>query len=218
LTSPNQIACEIEALRGRIDEARKALTLIARSESSADVQRQAMYKANASALRFAEQRYEEALTDGEHAFEARRTLWSHHVSVKTGFVYAAEAAFALGNPEKVEELVAQVESLRPGELQPFLRAHAARFRARLSVLRGAADSADHGFRQAESIFREFGIPFWLAVTQLDHAEWLALGEGPEEGEPLLAEARETFDRLGAKPWLERLERVAVGGPQTTMVP
>jgi hypothetical protein len=30
----------------------------------------------------------------------------------------------------------------------------------------------------------------------------------EEAEPLLVDARETFERLEAAPWLERLERAA----------
>jgi hypothetical protein len=46
-------------------------------------------------------------------------------------------------------------------------------------------------------------PFYLAVTQLEWAEWLA-GQGrAAEAEPLLAEARETFERLEATPWVER---------------
>ena len=55
------------------------------------------------------------------------------------------------------------------------------------------------------MFREFGFVFYLAVTQLEHGEWL-VGEGRDaEAEPLLSEARETFERLRATPWLERLD-------------
>ena len=32
----------------------------------------------------------------------------------------------------------------------------------------------------------------------------------DEAEPLLAEAREIFERLEAKPWLDRLEAVQAG--------
>jgi hypothetical protein len=55
------------------------------------------------------------------------------------------------------------------------------------------------------VFLEFGFVFYLAATQLEHAEWLIEQGRPGEAEPLLAEARETFERLGAKPWLERIE-------------
>jgi hypothetical protein len=47
------------------------------------------------------------------------------------------------------------------------------------------------------------VPFYLAVTELEYADWLASQERAEEAEPLLAEAREIFERLEAKPWLER---------------
>jgi hypothetical protein len=40
-------------------------------------------------------------------------------------------------------------------------------------------------------------------VQLEHADWLRTRSRSEEGEPLVAEARETFERLEAKPWLER---------------
>jgi len=50
--------------------------------------------------------------------------------------------------------------------------------------------------------------FWLAVTQLEHGEWL-VGQGrPSEAEPRLAEAGEIFERLEARPWLERATAVA----------
>ncbi len=65
-----------------------------------------------------------------------------------------------------------------------------------------------GFATAASRFRELEMPFWLALTELEHAEWL-IGEGrADEAEPLLAEAREIFERLKATPWLERVTATA----------
>ncbi|HEY8724958.1 MAG TPA: hypothetical protein VIL92_14025, partial [Gaiellaceae bacterium] len=61
-----------------------------------------------------------------------------------------------------------------------------RFRARL-------DGDEAGYRAAAARFRELEIPFWLAVTLLEHGE-----------EPGLAEAREIFERLEATPWLDRV--------------
>jgi hypothetical protein len=62
------------------------------------------------------------------------------------------------------------------------------------------------FAEAEKTFRELAIPFWLAVTLLEHAEWLAMSGQAGEAEPLFAEARPIFQRLRAQPWLERLNR------------
>jgi hypothetical protein len=59
-------------------------------------------------------------------------------------------------------------------------------------------------------FRELGMPFWLAVTLFEQGEWL-LSEGRStEVEPLYREAGEIFERLEARPWLERLDAVQAG--------
>jgi len=85
----------------------------------------------------------------------------------------------------------------------------ARFSARLAATRGEASSVEPGFKRSVALLREIGARFWLAVVLLEHGEWLAEAGRGEEAEPLLNEARETFERLEAKPWLERLEAVAV---------
>ena len=52
---------------------------------------------------------------------------------------------------------------------------------------------------------EHGLAFRHAATQTQQAEWLS-GQGrPDDADPLLAEAGETFERLETTPWLERLE-------------
>ena len=58
------------------------------------------------------------------------------------------------------------------------------------------------------MFRELELPFYLAVTLLEHGELLADQGQASEAEPLLAEATEIFERLGATPWLERARRLA----------
>jgi hypothetical protein len=55
-------------------------------------------------------------------------------------------------------------------------------------------------------FRDIGLPFWVAVTQLELGEWLPGQDRLEEAEPLLAEARGVFEGLRARPWLERADR------------
>ena len=40
---------------------------------------------------------------------------------------------------------------------------------------------------------------------LEHAEWLTANGRTDDAAPLFAEARETFERLGANPWVERLD-------------
>src|SRR5262249_1903790 len=151
----------------------------------------------------AEGRHVEALAEGTRAFEGRRHLGPSHQAVKTAFVAAVDAAFSIDRLDEAERLLATVEALPPGQIAPYMRAHGARFRSRLAPVRGGRDGVEPGLKSAEAIFREFKTPFWLAVTQLEHAEWLAAEGRSGEAEPLLLEARETFERLGAAPWLER---------------
>jgi hypothetical protein len=65
--------------------------------------------------------------------------------------------------------------------------------------------AEQGFAAAAATFREYSMAFWLAVTLTEHGEWLASEDRASEAEPMLTEARETFERVDAKPWLARLE-------------
>jgi hypothetical protein len=60
------------------------------------------------------------------------------------------------------------------------------------------------------------MPFWLAVTQLEHAERLHELGRDAEAEPLLSEAREIFAGLEASPWLKRA--TSLGPEQPVEVP
>jgi hypothetical protein len=150
----------------------------------------------------------EALAAGEEVVASRASLGLTHPSVKRGLVEAVEAALDIGDTAKADELLAIVQSARPGQVTLFLRAHAARLAARLAGRRGEIDSVEPGFLAAEQGFRDLGNPFGLGVTLLEHGEWMA-GQGRvDEALPLLAEARDIFERLEASPWVERLDRTA----------
>jgi class 3 adenylate cyclase/tetratricopeptide (TPR) repeat protein len=196
-----QSAVEIHIQRGELDGARRVFSMFSRLEQSTDVQERSCYLCTRASLRRAEGQPQEALADGEATIETGRTFGIGFQAVKQGIVEAVEAAFALGESAKIEELLASIETVPPGSRPPYLDAQAKRFRSRL-----AEDGAGYG--AAAEQFRELGIPFWLAVTLLEHGEWL-VGQGrPSQAEPLLAEANEIFERLGAKPWLERVTTAA----------
>jgi hypothetical protein len=65
------------------------------------------------------------------------------------------------------------------------------------------------FKAAAGLYREIGVPYFLAQTLTNHGEWLVEQGHPDEAGPLLTEAREIFDRLKARPWLERLDKTGV---------
>jgi len=173
--------------RGELDEARRVLAMFSRIENSTDLQDRAVYLGARTSLHRAEGRLQETLADAEATIETAATLGMSFQTVKQAVVEAIEAALSLGDSAKAEELLASVEEIPAGSRPPYLDAQTKRFRARLG-----GDAA--GYAAAAARFRELDIPFWLAVTLLE--------QGERSG---LAEAREIFARLGATPWLERVD-------------
>jgi predicted ATPase/class 3 adenylate cyclase len=200
-------AAEILVHRGELEQARRLLALDSRSEGSLDVQERAMQAGGRALIQRADGNLADALETAEEAVDAVSVLSTRHEAVRRGFVEATEAAFGLGRTDKVEELLTRIDALRPGELAAFLDGHRSRFRARLAAAQTRDRETERPFKAAARIFREYGLVFWLAVTLLEHGEWLVSQGRGEEAEPLLAEARETFEQLEAKPWLKRAARV-----------
>jgi predicted ATPase/class 3 adenylate cyclase len=189
--------------RGDREAARVLLTVADTLRDSDNAQSKAGYAAVEARVLRAEGRPTEALASAERGLAILGELSFADTLIKLALVEATEAALTLSNLDKAEELLTIPEALDPGQLTPFLQAQTARLRARLNATHGEHQGVDERFRSAASHFRECGVVFYLAVTQLEHAEWLA-GQGRnEEAQPLLVEARETFEQLRATPWLER---------------
>jgi class 3 adenylate cyclase/tetratricopeptide (TPR) repeat protein len=193
--------------RGRVEEARRILSLPSQLENSADVQERGAFAALTAIVLHAEGRLADALASGLEAIgHGERLGGGLGADAKLAFGIALDSALALGRFDDVEELLGRIDAISPGRRPPSLRGQAARFRARLEAARGQADGVEQGFKTASAIFREHGLVFHMAVTQLEHAESLAGQARDDEAEPLLIEAREIFERLEATPWLERLGR------------
>jgi hypothetical protein len=106
----------------------------------------------------------------------------------------------------VEGLTAILElvAAAPNEMHPSLAARIDLQHARVEVLRGGLEPP---FDRSVAAFRRTGEPYWVATTLLEQAEWLADQGWSDEIEPLVAEAREVFERLRAAPALERIARL-----------
>jgi predicted ATPase/class 3 adenylate cyclase len=204
LISPLTSVLELHIQRGDLEEARRIFSIYARLATSDDIQDQTCYALAEAALARAEGRAVDALAAAERSIARSPNLGVSNQAIKHAFVHAAEAALELGDREKAEGFLTTIESLQRGLRPPFLDASAHRLRAKLA---STAAEADSGYTAAAAHFRELELPFWLAVTLLEHGEWL--GEQGRTGEagPMLAEAREIFERLGATPWLERLPAI-----------
>ena len=184
---------------------------LAALDDSADVQARGAVLASRAVYYRGAGRHEEAYAAAEEglAIGARLGL-GVSVDAKVAYAEGLESALALGRFDAVEDLIKRIEAIPPGVRPPSLRAQAARFQALLRAARGEHATAEQGFKTAEAIFREHGLVFPLAVTQLEHGEWLVAQSRPEDAEALLREARETFERLEAAPYLARADAVGTG--------
>ncbi|MEP9364134.1 AAA family ATPase [Nocardioides sp. CN2-186] len=84
-------------------------------------------------------------------------------------------------------------------MRPRVQLHVDRARA---LLAESDDVAEELFRSAIA-GAELQVPFELAQARLDYGEWLRRRRRVIEARTLLEAARETFERLGATPSLER---------------
>jgi tetratricopeptide (TPR) repeat protein len=197
------VLARVQAGRGETQAVQRTLELAESLTGTKNVEWAATpLAAKTIALRFLG-RLEEALESGlsvatgpgEIANEDRREA----------YLEAGLAALELGNEQAVEELIAFVAQLPPALRTPLLRSTSARFEGLLAARRGDVKSADERLATAARELAEIEAPFNLAQILLDHAELLRGAGREDEAAPLLAQARTIFERLGARPWLERAD-------------
>ena len=149
-----------------------------------------------------------AVEHGERAFESYRAVGNPTDAVDA-LAAAVAAALELGDLESAERLLTLCDDLTRVERTLIVEAQLARLRGLLAARHGQSGQAEQSLKAAGARFRELGLPFWLAVSLLELGEVLVAEGRADEAAPLLAEAREIFDRLQARPWLERLDRAGV---------
>jgi len=206
-------AAEVARHRGDVATARAALDRASVLEGSASVQDRGAYYATKYSVLMAESRADDALALLEQATSDLESptdrVWLDLLTV--------EAALAAGHVDRAAEIVAVVDALPPGDTGPLIRAHAARCRACVAAARDEIERAEESFKIAAAAFREYGMPFHLACTQLERAEWLVSQGRAEEAAQLVTEARETLERLRATPWLERADALSAKLPTAAQV-
>jgi class 3 adenylate cyclase/tetratricopeptide (TPR) repeat protein len=205
--SPLSGILEMYLHRGQLQLARELLARFEPMKGSGISQVEGCFQAGLAAVRLAEGDHAAAVKAAEQAFQIREVDRITSQNCKLGFLHALEATLASGDHGKAVELLEVVEAQPPGLSSPLLQATAHRFRGRLA---GGDPGADRHFTAAAAQLRAAELPFYLAVVQLEHGEWLLARGRPDDAQPLLAEARDTFERLQAQPWLERVEAVAPG--------
>ncbi|WP_405802984.1 AAA family ATPase [Streptomyces sp. NBC_01187] len=146
----------------------------------------------------AEGAYETAYDQLRMVFTADGAPVHYHASYPA-LADLAAAAVRGGRREEAAALVERSARALAGNASPRLRALLGRARG---LLADPEDAEPH-FRAAlaDPVLEHW--PFERAQTLLDLAEWLRRRRRIAEARAPLAEALETFRRLGARPWIER---------------
>ncbi len=193
----------IRVHRGELDAAAAHVALFTElAADSDDAQERADYSCAEATLLAAQGDARGALLAAKRAREQGSRLGVWHYTVKEAIVSGVEAAIASGDIAAAEEFLRGVAALPTGDRSRYLEAQVQRLRALLARHDGDEAAVASGLDTAIQGFRALEVPFLTAVALLEKCEWLtALGRPLD---PALIEARQTFGRLRAKPWLQRL--------------
>jgi hypothetical protein len=153
-------------------------------------------------------RGDRALLAGDHALASREMLLASD-EPNIGHVFLAGAARAAlwgGDIATAREIADRLDA-QPNSSASFTAGRTA-VRAGIAALEGRRDEAIAGFRDALARLRAIGEDFELARTGLDFL--LLVGPGEPAARAAADEARPIFERVGARPYLERLGAAAAG--------
>src|SRR5262249_28514378 len=158
----------IHLARGEFEAASEGLEQYGRAVDLANVQERAAYDGARSSVLCAAGRIDDALEAGLAAFDSREPLGLGHPLVKLGFVAAADAALARGDVERLQQLVAEIDAVPPGQKSPYLAAQAARLDGHLAARAGDRERAAGRLRLSAATLRELAFPYWVAVSLLEY--------------------------------------------------
>jgi class 3 adenylate cyclase/tetratricopeptide (TPR) repeat protein len=215
VVGPVVISPLIHGNRGAPDSAAGVFTTYARYEQSGDVQEAAAFAAGRAAFLNSKGQHEDALTAAGRALDLSEKTGDTSFMTKVGLAEAVDAALMMGDLNRVRSLIERGDRLTSIKLSPVTRALVDRAKARLAVAAGEKEGVEALFGGAAGLFRECGVPFWLAATLTEQGEWYRAQGRDAAGISLLEEARAIFDSLGAVKWLERLDHAAAEAPAST---
>ncbi|WP_086828550.1 LuxR family transcriptional regulator [Allokutzneria sp. NRRL B-24872] len=150
-----------------------------------------------------------AVVDGDHeaAYEQFRQLFTaegdpvHYHCSYPGIGELAASAVRAGRQREAAEVVERAAKHLEGQFSARTNALVNRARA---LLAGPED-AEGFFEAALADPAGEQWPFERAQILLDYAEWLRRRRRITEARPKLSAAMEVFQRLGARPWIERAQ-------------
>jgi tetratricopeptide (TPR) repeat protein len=188
--------------RGDTEKVRELATEYATWDETAYAQAMGVRSWARTLVAQAENRHDDALAESLDGLRDP-SLNASRVGVELMLQHGGDSALAIGSADALAELL-ELGEAAPIDPTPTVRAALALQRARLAVVR---DDDDPPYAAAINAQRESHDPFWVATALLEHGEWLTAHSRADEAEPILAEARETFERLRVAPMLERLNGI-----------
>ena len=124
---------------------------------------------------------------------------------------AARGAILLHDIGRLRDATALLDA-RPNS-EPTILAARSWMHAAIDAMEGHPDEAASAFRAARGVLREIGHVFEEARVVIDEA--IVLGGDHPDVVAAAPEARAVFGRLGAQPYLDRLDRLVAEAPSAT---
>jgi tetratricopeptide (TPR) repeat protein len=199
----------LNALRGDDDAVSAILPRLEALATSENPQELGMIAMARALVATRSQRHAEAL---EHCKDALRHGEAFGVSTditRWTWPMACDNALTSGHVAEATRLIDWLDEHPPGHIPPVLRAEQQRIRARLLAVT-ADPRTSSAFTAALGALRDLGSPYHLAVGLLDQAEFLMAGDHSVADSPIVGEARAIAARLGARPLLDRVDRLTDG--------
>jgi tetratricopeptide (TPR) repeat protein len=193
--------------RGERDDARRQLSMIVDDVDTNDVQLRnlALWRRRLTAE--LESRYADAIAAIADCLLDSSDLMPAQ-SVADALRDAATYATLSGDHAAALEVGAKVDDLSAAIRSRAVEAQLHRLRANAAAHGGDVEAAADAYAIALAHGRSLGFSIWLAPVLFDYGAWLHREGRVEEAAPLLAEARELFERMGAIVWLQRLDALA----------
>lgn len=211
----------IAAIRGRDDQARRLAELVLADARARDLpQLAAMSRHALGLLDLVAGRYTDALrhfeamhSDGQSMPLSTRSYRMSGVR-RHAVPDLIEAAAMTGDPERATSLLDRYSQWAETVNSPALRALAARARAFVE----SAETKEHYFHEALKYHDESPRPFDQARTQLLFGEHLRRQRRRSDARPHLRAALETFTRLDATTWAQRVRQELRAIGESTNLP
>lgn len=193
--------------RGRSEEAAHQLAALEALADSDDVQDLAALYVGRAAVALAVQELPMAAAAAAEAVRVSGGMRTE--GFRSAWPLALEAALAADLLDEASRLLAIVGDAPKGHVPPYLRAQHARYRALIAAANNLHDTVQTDLRSAIDILTDLDYPYWRARAEADLATWLTTHNRPDEAQPLLTSAVDTFTRLKAQPDLDRTRPLAL---------